>query len=125
MKIESLFIPFGDGERLHVRRFCTDASNPSLLLIHGSIENGKIFYSDSGKGFAPWIAKQGYDVFVVDLRGRGLSTPKISRESTWGQAETLAEEYPAIFSWLAEFKGSLRIYVATHSWAGVNVLAFA
>ncbi len=124
MKIESLFIPFGDGEQLHVRRFCKDASHPALLLIHGSIENGRIFYSSSGKGFAPWMAGQGYDVFVVDLRGRGLSTPLISKDAHFGQAEALSEEYPAIFEFVQTLKGSARMYVGTHSWAGVNVLAF-
>jgi pimeloyl-ACP methyl ester carboxylesterase len=124
MKIESHYIPFMEGERLHVRRFCTDDQHPALLLIHGSIENGKIFYSSSGKGFAPWMAQNGYDVYVVDLRGRGQSTPPINRNSTWGQAEALADEYPAIFAWLMAQKGSPRIYIGTHSWAGVNVLAY-
>ena len=49
-----------------------DANAPALLLIPGSIENGHIFYSKSGKGFAPWMAERGFDVFVADLRGRGL-----------------------------------------------------
>jgi pimeloyl-ACP methyl ester carboxylesterase len=124
MNVESIFIPFGEGEQLHIRRFYTDAGHPALLLLHGSIENGKIFYSDSGKGFAPWMAQQGFDVYVPDLRGRGLSTPAISGASTWGQVEALADEYPALFGWLTRYKGSARMYVGTHSWAGVNVLAF-
>ncbi len=124
MLIESLFLPFGDGEQLHIRRFCTDAAHPALLLIHGSIENGKIFYSDSGKGFAPWMAQQGFDVYVPDLRGRGQSRPLIHRGSDWGQAEALADEYPALFQFVMAHKGSSRVYVGAHSWAGVNVLAF-
>jgi pimeloyl-ACP methyl ester carboxylesterase len=124
MNTESLFLPFAEGEQLHIRRFYTDASQPALLLIHGSIENGKIFYSGSGKGFAPWMAQQGFDVFVVDLRGRGQSTPLISKNSPFGQAEALSEEYPALFEFVTRLKGSPRVYVGTHSWAGVNVLAF-
>lgn len=124
MQVESHFIPFGNGERLHVRRFCGDAPRTAILLIHGSIENGKIFYSDSGKGYAPWLAQQGLDVYVPDLRGRGLSTPAIDQAATWGQAEALAEEYPALFAFVQQQTGSPRMYVGTHSWAGVNVLAF-
>lgn len=124
MKAASLFLPFADGEQLHVKRFTGGEASPAVLLLHGSIENGKIFYSDSGKGFAPWLAAQGYDVFVPDLRGRGLSTPKISRASTWGQAEALAEEYPALMRFVAEQTGGRRLYLGTHSWAGVNVLAY-
>src|SRR5688572_8980706 len=95
---ESLFIPFADGERLHVRRFYVDANGPALLLLPGAIENGHIFYSKSGKGFAPWMAQQGYDVFVADLRGRGQSTPRISRASAFGLDETIHQEYPEYFS---------------------------
>lgn len=107
-----------------MRRFYTDSTGPALFLLPGSVENGHIFYSKSGKGFAPWMAQQGYDVFVADLRGRGQSTPKISRESTFGQAEALRLEYPAYFARLQAIKGTNRVFVATHSWAGVNVLAF-
>ncbi len=56
MFTESIFIPFAEGELLHVKRFYVDANAPALLLIPGSIENGHIFYSKSGKGFAPWMA---------------------------------------------------------------------
>ncbi|MBK9451027.1 MAG: alpha/beta fold hydrolase [Bacteroidetes bacterium] len=124
MFTESIFIPFAEGELLHVKRFYVDANAPALLLIPGSIENGHIFYSKSGKGFAPWMAERGFDVFVADLRGRGQSTPKISRESKFGQAEALSDEYPAYFAKIKEIKGTNKVFVATHSWAGVNVLAF-
>jgi pimeloyl-ACP methyl ester carboxylesterase len=124
MVSESIFIPFAEGEQLHVQRFYVNPAGPALLLLPGSIENGHIFYSKSGKGFAPWMAEQGFDVFVADLRGRGKSTPKISRASTFGQDEALKEEYPAYFAKVMEIKQSNRVFVATHSWAGVNVLAF-
>lgn len=121
---ESHFIPFADGEMLHVRRFCSDPGAPAVLMLPGSVENGYIFYSKSGKGFAPWLAQQGFDVFVADLRGRGQSTPPISRASTWGQDEALKEEYPAYFDFIHKVKGSWEVRIVTHSWAGVNVLAF-
>ncbi|HEX2900454.1 MAG TPA: alpha/beta fold hydrolase [Bacteroidia bacterium] len=124
MHTESIFIPFAQGEQLHLKRFYMDSQGPALLLLPGSIENGHIFYSKSGKGFAPWMAEQGFDVFVADLRGRGQSTPKISRESDFGQAEALSDEYPAYFAKVQAIKGTRRVFVATHSWAGVNVLAF-
>jgi pimeloyl-ACP methyl ester carboxylesterase len=124
MHTTSIFIPFAHGEQLHMRRFCTDEAHPALLLIPGSIEDGKIFYSDSGKGFAPWMAQNGFDVFVPDLRGRGLSTPKISGASNFGQEEALKEEYPAYFAKISEIKGEKRVFLGAHSWGGVNLLTF-
>lgn len=124
MKSESIFLPFGEGEQIHLKRFYQSDDAPALLLIHGSIEDGRIFYSNSGKGFAPWIAKQGFDVFVPDLRGRGKSTPKISKNSDFGQDEALREEYPALIQKIQSLKGKKRLFLGAHSWAGVNILAF-
>ena len=58
-------------------------------MVHGMVEDGRIFYHKSGKGLACYLAKQGYDVYVVDLRGIGQSTPKISADSDHGQTEPL------------------------------------
>ncbi len=58
-------------------------------MLHGAVENGKIFYSDSGRGLAPFLARRGFDVYVGDLRGRGESRPHISRSSRYGQTEAI------------------------------------
>ena len=65
---ESLFTtPAQDSpERLHVRRFVGEG--PPILLLHGSVENGRIFYTDSGRGLASYLARNGHDVYVCDLR---------------------------------------------------------
>ena len=54
----SIFLPFKDGAQLHMRRFSRGGEGVPVLLLHGSIENGRIFYSESGKGFAPWLAER-------------------------------------------------------------------
>ncbi|TPE44541.1 alpha/beta hydrolase [Pontibacter mangrovi] len=93
-------------------------------MVHGSIENGRIFYSASGKGFAPWLAQQGYDVFVADLRGRGKSTPAISGKSKFGLSHTLQEDFPAFIGKIIELKGDVPQYWGAHSWGGVLMLAY-
>jgi len=74
---ESLYIAINNTEKLHLKRFFNDKMGQPVVMLHGSIENGKIFYSSSGKGLAPFLADQGYDVFVPDFRGKGKSTPPI------------------------------------------------
>lgn len=136
MKEESIFIPIGIGtnsspdsnqngaETLHIKRFYTDESAPPVLMIHGSIENGRIFYSTSGKGLAPYLAKNGYDVFVVDLRGRGLSTPAINKHSKHGHREVLRDDFPAFINKIKEIKGDVPQHWIAHSWGGVLILAY-
>ncbi|MFD2245515.1 alpha/beta fold hydrolase [Pontibacter ruber] len=121
---ESIYIPVTDTDQLHLKRFSRDGKGAPVLLVHGSIENGRIFYSKSEKGFAPYLARHGYDVFVADLRGRGKSTPRITRRSTFGLTHTLREDFPAIIDKIKELKGDVPQYWGAHSWGGVLMLAY-
>ena len=77
---ESLFIQ-DDGYQLHLRHISKNSAGTPILMLHGAIENGLIFYTEKGKGLACYLAAQGFDVYVADLRGRGQSTPIINPDS--------------------------------------------
>ncbi len=110
-------------EEIAIHRFKNKKSNfPPILLIHGSIENGKVFYSKSGKGLAPYLAQQGFDVYVADLRGRGASKPAVSRHSRTSQTDTITEELPAIINKVKEVSGYDSLHFGAHSWGGVLLL---
>src|SRR5258706_5010461 len=121
---ESFFIPFHSTEQLHLKRFCGNENGPIAFLLHGSIENGRIFYSRSGKGLAPFLAKNGYDVFVADLRGRGESTPPIGKQSDYGLTESIAEEIPAFLNEIKRLRGDAPQYWMAPSWGGILMLCF-
>lgn len=120
----SLFISCGISDRLHLKRFCGNEKGIPILLLHGSIENGRIFYSASGKGLAPYLASLGYDVFIPDLRGKGLSTPSINRKSSYGVFETITEEIPLFLEKIKELKGDQPMHWMAHSWGGVLLLCY-
>lgn len=113
-----------DSQSLYVARF-RPASAPAaaVLLIHGSIENGRIFYSRSGKGLAPYLANAGYDVWVPDLRGRGQSRPSISRFSTFGNDEIIRQDLPLYTKEIAAHSPGLPVVWMGHSWGGVLLLS--
>ncbi len=113
------WLPLGEG-RLHVRRFGDPSADP-VLLIHGAIEDGRIFYSHNGKGLAPFIARNGFDVFVPDFRGHGRSEPQISRTTRFGQTEMITEELPAILDAMEDWTGGRPVHLIAHSWGGVIV----
>jgi predicted alpha/beta hydrolase len=121
--VSSIFLPVGQ-QRLHLKRFCGSARGEAVFMVHGSIENGQIFYSASGKGLAPWLAARGYDVFVADLRGRGQSQPPVSAASDWGLREILLEDFPVMLQHITSLKGSQPQHWLGHSWGGVLLLAY-
>jgi predicted alpha/beta hydrolase len=120
---DSLFIPLHDNDLLHLKRFCGNPNGPVIFMLHGTIENGRIFYSKNGKGLAPFLAGQGYDVFVADLRGRGLSTPAINRGSRYGLTECIDEEIPAFINEIKKVRGDVPQHWMAHSWGGILLLA--
>lgn len=117
---EDYHIPVGKGkDKLYLKRWVAQPGGIPVFCLHGSIENGKIFYTGHGKGLAPLLARQGYDVFVGDLRGRGKSTPKVSSKSKQGQYEAIMEDVPAFVNKIKEVTGKDAMHWVAHSWGGV------
>lgn len=48
---KSLLVDIADGHKLHLRYIAKpDSSGPAVFFMHGAVENGKIFYTESNKG---------------------------------------------------------------------------
>jgi predicted alpha/beta hydrolase len=130
LNYESIFIDLKTEQNdvLHLKRIYKEGNDlqnlPSILLIHGSVENGRIFYSVNGKGLGSYLAENGFDVFVADLRGKGESKPTVNPKSTFGQTEYVLEDLPAFANKVREIKGQFPTYWAAHSWGGVMIPPF-
>ncbi|MDN0073948.1 alpha/beta fold hydrolase [Crenobacter sp. SG2303] len=117
-----LWVPVGSGgDRLYIRRLQGSVNGEAVLMVHGVMANGRIFYTDSGKGLAPFLARAGFDVYVADLRGRGRSTPKIDRQARHGQTEIIREDIPALFEAIRRERGEVPVHCLAHSWGGVHM----
>lgn len=117
---QSHFVQLNNQQTLHLRRIANDdKAGPVVFLMHGAVENGKIFYTHSNKGLAPFLAEQGYCCYVADLRGRGESKPLISRHAKYGQTEAIVEDIPAFINYIEEEEGKKPDYWVAHSWGGV------
>ncbi|HUX37433.1 MAG TPA: alpha/beta fold hydrolase [Rectinemataceae bacterium] len=121
---ESFEVRLPDGSRLGVLRFCGDPDGTPVLMIHGAIEDGRIFHSRSGKGLAPFLASRGFDVFVADLRGHGRSKPSIGRGSDFGQTDMIVEDIPTLVEAVIARRGRIAQAWVAHSWGGVLLNAF-
>ncbi|GAB3266733.1 alpha/beta hydrolase family protein [Chitinimonas naiadis] len=121
---QSLFVTVSDGAQLHLRRIRSSATGPAVLMLHGAVANARTFYSERGKGLGPWLAQRGYDVYVLDLRGRGLSVPKIAPGARHGQTESIVEDIPAALAEIIRLRGEqVPLYLVAHSWGGVLLSA--
>lgn len=120
---ESIFVPLTIHAQLHLRHLQGNPEGPVAFLIHGAIENGKIFYSDRGKGFAWYLARAGWDVYIADLGGRGLSSPPIHAQTLSGQTESICQELPALLQEIHLRRPEAPITWVSHSWGGVLLMS--
>jgi predicted alpha/beta hydrolase len=119
IEIQEYWVEPEPGIKLWMGRMGNE-NGPAVLLIHGAIENGKIFYNEKGKGLAPYLAQKGYDVFVVDLRGKGKSKPSArSVTGLKGQFEVITLDIPELIEKINELKPNSSIHLMAHSWGGV------
>ncbi len=120
VKQESILISMKGDQKLHLRHiYNKDKTGPAVFFLHGAVENGKIFYTHKNKGLAPFMAQQGYNCFVADLRGRGESKPNINANSEYGQNEAIQEDIPHFLAEIARQTGKNPPYWVAHSWGGV------
>ena len=117
MQQTSLFVDI-DHHRLHLRHIRQNEQGVPILMLHGAIENGRIFYTESGKGLACYLAKQGFNVFVADFRGRGLSTPSIKADNNHGYYEAITRDIPELMKFVFA-QTHKKMHVVCHSWGGV------
>lgn len=111
-------------ETLHLKRIYQNPKGKTVFLMHGSVEDGRIYYSKSGKGLAPFLARQGYDVFIPDLSGKGQSKPPINRDAIHGQTEAITIEIPLFLKKIKELKGETPQHWIGHSWGGTLQYAY-
>lgn len=120
---ESIFVPLNLNQRLHMHHLQGSPEGPVAFLIHGAIENGRIFYSQSGKGFAWHLARAGWDVYSADLGGRGQSYPPINAQTLSGQTESICQELPALLTAVRQRRPEAPIVWVSHSWGGVLLMS--
>ncbi|WP_076412758.1 alpha/beta fold hydrolase [Shewanella sp. UCD-KL12] len=119
---DSLYIPY-QGGKLHLRQIKpinADMSKPPILMLHGAMSNGRVFYSETGKGLACFLAESGFVVYVLDIDGRGLSLPKLQRGSGLGQGHVIREQLPLIQHFILSLHLNVsKVHWCGHSWGGV------
>ena len=135
------FATTADGWRLGVRKFEPERPDPGKLpvvLCHGLGLNGT-FWTISGDHLPKQLAKRGYRVFVVDMRGSGAShrigfvgrVNRVLRETlanevgddAWTMDDQAIHDVPAILDYVKSETGTDRVNWVGHSLGGMVMLA--
>ncbi|WP_372625691.1 alpha/beta fold hydrolase [Arsukibacterium sp.] len=109
--------------QLHLRRLIPlQQSLSPILFLHGALENGRIFYSHSGKGLACFLADQGFIGYCADFAGRGLSQPQLVTGFEQNQHQVITRDIPALIDFVYQ-QHQQPLTIVAHSWGGVLLAA--
>jgi alpha-beta hydrolase superfamily lysophospholipase len=124
-RAETIFVTTPDDVRLAIHRVrpAPDRSSkaPAVMLLHGLGSNRFAFHFP-GRSMAEWLAARGFDCYVPELRGSGLSGRRGSR---WDLDDHLQGDLPPVLEAIREISGRDRVHWVGHSMGGILMMCFA
>lgn len=92
-----------------------------VILLHGSFSNRRFWYSVGGIGLGAYLARAGFDVWLAEMRGHGLSPRNRNyRQNTI--ADYARYDLPAIAAFVQEKAGRIPHWIG-HSMGGITLVA--
>ncbi|WP_447747664.1 alpha/beta fold hydrolase [Pseudomonas nicosulfuronedens] len=92
-----------------------------VILLHGSFSNRRFWYSPRGIGLGAYLARAGFDVWIPEMRGHGLS-PRNGGYERNRVADYARFDLPAIAHFVVEQSGQAPRWIG-HSLGGVILAA--
>ena len=99
----------------------SDVRGVPVILLHGSFSNRRFWYSPKGIGLGAYLARAGFDVWIAEMRGHGLS----ARNSAYRHncvADYARYDLPAIGAFVHEQSGQAPHWIG-HSLGGTTLAA--
>lgn len=92
-----------------------------VVLLHGSFSNRRFWYSPSGIGLGAYLARAGFDVWIAEMRGHGLSPRNLAYKHNT-VADYARYDLPAIAAFVREQNGQTPHWLG-HSLGGITLAA--
>ena len=135
--MEEFMVPAGDpGISLYVRNkhpqgLTQFPAKKMLLFVHGATYPAETAFDLelNGLSWMDYIARHGYDVYLVDLRGYGKSTrpPEMDRPAADNEpivrTETAIRDVGAAVDFILKRRGVAKINLLGHSW-GTTIMGW-
>lgn len=119
------FVRTADGWRLALHRYRTRSAGLPVILCAGYACNRYFLDYDEDYSLARFLARAGFDAWVLELRGRGLSRPNpdTSRPRVWTFDDLVTLDVPAAVGHVARATGQDITWVG-HSMGGMVLYAY-
>lgn len=95
-----------------------------LILSHGVFVNRNIWLSLKGRGMGAWLARQGFDVWLLEGREHGRALVRGVRRNHTGFDELVHEDVRLAIRTVLEQTGAEKIFWIGHSHGGILIYAF-
>ncbi|SHM80914.1 alpha/beta fold hydrolase [Phytopseudomonas punonensis] len=92
-----------------------------VILLHGSFSNRRFWYSPACMGLAPYLVRAGFDVWVAEMRGHGLSPRNLAYRHNC-VADYARYDLPMIAAFVAELNPAPAHWLG-HSLGGLTLAA--
>ena len=99
----------------------TEVRGIPVILLHGSFSNRRFWYSPRGIGLGAYLARAGFDVWIPEMRGHGLS-PRNHDYRQNRVADYARYDLPVIAEFVSEQCGRAAHWVG-HSLGGTTLAA--
>lgn len=97
------------------------ARGTPVVLVHGRFGNRRHWYMPGGHGLGAWLARAGFDVWLAEMRGHGLSPRNLGYRHNC-VADYARYDLPAIAAFLAEQCGQPAHWLG-HALGGLTLVA--
>ena len=113
---ERLTATTADGQQLALWRVKpAGESKGAVLLLHGLGANRFAFHWP-GRSIAEYLAAQGFDSYVAELRGAGASCPELT---SWTFHDYLEQDVPALLQCVRAVSHQEKVHFVGHSMGGI------
>jgi pimeloyl-ACP methyl ester carboxylesterase len=118
---QTLFAQTSDGWQLAVH-FWSHAGKmrrTPLLMIHGFGSNRVCFDFSPRYSFVHAACRRGFDVYVLELRGAGMSQARADQPFHWGFDDYNHKDLPAALDIICKHSGKTAVHALGHSMGGM------
>ncbi|MBI5366115.1 MAG: alpha/beta fold hydrolase [Planctomycetes bacterium] len=103
------------------------AGREPVLMLHGFIENHRIYDLDSTQSLARYMALRGFDCWILDFRGGGFSAapnPNDLTGWTYSVDDLIHYDVPAAVDYVLAATGRPKLFLAGHSMGGLAAYSY-
>jgi len=117
--VEHFELIAADGIELSLTHIKGNEGKPPLVMLHGSYSTRHFWISPKGIGLGAYLHKQGYDVWIPEFRGHGLS-PKGPSFKQYSVEQHMQYDLPAFGNFIYQQTSQAAIWLG-HSLGGISL----